>query len=57
MTFLTPEQLADMLATTERHVLDLARAERIPHTRIGRKIRFEQTAIEEWIKRNSVLVD
>lgn len=36
----TVEKVAEYLATTERHIMDLVRAGKLPARAVGRKIRF-----------------
>lgn len=47
---LTPEQLADSLQVRVRTVLDLARADRIPHIRIGVQKRFILDEVVEALR-------
>lgn len=39
---------ADLLGVPKSWVLAEARAERIPHVRLGRYVRFEADALREW---------
>jgi len=54
---LDAEATAELLGLSARQVRDLARAGRIPHTRIGRLLRFEPELIEEWIAAHRVEVE
>ena len=47
---LTPEQLAESLQVRVRTVLDLARADRIPHIRIGVQKRFILDEVVEALR-------
>lgn len=46
---LTADEVADLLPVTRSWVYAQAREERIPYVRLGRYVRFEQQAVEEWI--------
>ncbi len=48
---LTAEEVADLLRVTTSWVYAQSRAERIPHVRLGRYVRFRRDAIERWIAR------
>jgi excisionase family DNA binding protein len=51
-SYLTPQQVADMLQVDERTVLRWAQQDAsMPATRIGRVIRFETNALERWLAR------
>jgi excisionase family DNA binding protein len=41
-------QAAELLNVPPSWVLDEARADRIPHVRLGRYVRFDPEALEEW---------
>lgn len=45
--------VARRLATTERHVRRLVAERRIPFVRVGRFVRFNPTAIAEWVETNT----
>lgn len=45
---LTAEEAAELLAVPKTWVLSEARADRIPHLRLGRYVRFEAAALETW---------
>lgn len=45
---LTAEQAAALLSVPRTWVLAEARADRIPHVRLGRYVRFEADALEQW---------
>jgi excisionase family DNA binding protein len=42
------QEIAELLGTTRRHVLDLAGRDELPHVRIGRFVRFRRESIEQW---------
>ncbi len=41
-------QAADLLGVPKTWVLAEARADRIPHVRLGRYVRFDPDALEQW---------
>lgn len=45
---LTGAQAADLLGVPKTWVLAEARADRIPHVRLGRYVRFEPAQLEAW---------
>jgi excisionase family DNA binding protein len=45
---ITAEHAAELLAVPKSWVLAEARANRIPHLRLGRYVRFEAEALEGW---------
>jgi excisionase family DNA binding protein len=45
---ITAEDAAELLAVPKSWVLAEARANRIPHVRLGRYVRFEAGALEDW---------
>ncbi|HWG85516.1 MAG TPA: helix-turn-helix domain-containing protein [Deinococcales bacterium] len=45
---LNAEQAAALLNVPKTWVLAQARDDRIPHVRLGRYVRFEEDALEEW---------
>lgn len=45
---LNAEQAADLLNVPKTWVLAEARADRIPHVRLGRYVRFESDDLEAW---------
>ena len=46
---LTADEVAERLRMTRAWVYAETRAERIPHLRLGRYIRYRRAAIEDWI--------
>ena len=44
----TAEDVARLLSMTPAWVLAEARADRLPHYRLGRRVRFRLSEIEEW---------
>jgi hypothetical protein len=56
----TPEELAKHLQVKKRWIYDRTRqagAERIPHTKLGKYIRFDPNSVQfqAWLKRHEVL--
>lgn len=45
---LKPEDAAEMLGVPRGWVLTEARANRIPHVRLGRYVRFDPVELERW---------
>jgi excisionase family DNA binding protein len=45
---LKPEAAADLLGVPKSWVLSEARADRIPHIRLGRYVRFDAGELEQW---------
>ena len=45
---LTAEQAAELLAVPSSWLLREARADRVPHVRLGRYVRFDPQALESW---------
>ena len=50
MELLDAEAIAEMLGMTKDWVYAEARADRIPHIKLGRFTRFRREAIEDWIR-------
>jgi excisionase family DNA binding protein len=48
---LTADEVAGLLQVTAAWVYAQTRADRIPHVRLGRYVRFRQDAIEQWVAR------
>jgi excisionase family DNA binding protein len=46
---LTAAEVADVLGVTTRWVYAEARADRIPHIRLGRYLRFHPADLEHWL--------
>ncbi len=49
--------LAARLHDTPRHVRRLVADQRIPYVKVGHFIRFDPTAIADWLAGNSVLAE
>ena len=49
MKLLTVDELAEMLQVPKSWIYDRTRDDRIPCVRMGKYVRFEQTAIENWL--------
>lgn len=46
---LTADEVAALLRVTPGWVYAQTRADRIPHVRLGRYVRFRRDAIEQWV--------
>jgi len=53
-TALTVGEVAKILSVSERQVYKLAALEELPCFRVGGAIRFDPSAIADWIRRSSV---
>jgi excisionase family DNA binding protein len=51
---LTAEQVAEWLKATPRFVRRLVQQRRIAYVKVGRFVRFEASAVAEYIARNTV---
>ena len=47
---LTADEVAERLGMKTEWVWAQARADRIPHVRLGRYRRFRESAVEEWLR-------
>jgi excisionase family DNA binding protein len=47
---LKPEAAADLLGVPKSWVMAEARADRIPHVKLGRYVRFDAGELEDWWK-------
>lgn len=54
---LTADEVAALLRVTTAWVYAQTRADRIPHVRLGRYVRFRRDAIEQWVARIEVAGD
>jgi excisionase family DNA binding protein len=48
---LEAQDVADMIGMSKDWIYAEVRADRIPHVRLGRYVRFRPEAIEDWIRR------
>lgn len=48
MSLLDAEKAGDLLGVPSTWVLREARANRIPHVRLGRYVRFDEPVLREW---------
>ena len=51
---MTLREVADYLRVTEKTIYRLLRRGSIPATKVGHQWRFDKTAIDEWLQRDSV---
>lgn len=54
LPLMTVEATAAYLGTSPRHVQRLYRERRLPHVRVGGKVRFDRAALDEWIEQHRV---
>ena len=47
---LTAEEVAELTGMTKEWIWAQARADRIPHLRLGRYCRFREEAIDDWLE-------
>ena len=50
----TAAELADVLSMSAKHILKMAKEQRIPSYRIGGSVRFDPSATADWLERRSV---
>jgi excisionase family DNA binding protein len=50
---LDPDAAAEMMGVSRRWVMEAAKRDAIPHVRIGRFIRFDDEALQEWWRKRS----
>jgi len=48
MPLLEPQEAADLLRVPKSWIMAEARAQRVPHVRLGRYVRFEQDMLDAW---------
>jgi excisionase family DNA binding protein len=48
---LTPEEVAALLGFKVKTIYNWVYLRRIPHSKIGGKLRFDETVIREWMKK------
>ena len=53
----TPDDVCDLLKVTKDRLYDQVQARRIPHIRLGRKLRFRRAEVLAHIAANSVSVE
>jgi len=53
-TIYTAKELAEYLKVSERTVLDLARADKIPHYKVGKQWRFDPSEVWESLKPSTI---
>lgn len=51
---MTLQEMADYLRVTKKTIYRLLRRGKIPATKVGHQWRFDKTAIDEWLQRDSV---
>jgi excisionase family DNA binding protein len=50
----TAAELADVLSMSAKHILKMAKEQRMPSYRIGGSVRFDPSATADWLERRSV---
>jgi excisionase family DNA binding protein len=53
-TLMDVPKVAKFLGTTEKHIRKLVFEKRIPYTKVGKLVRFNQDKIEKWLKAHEV---
>jgi excisionase family DNA binding protein len=48
------DELADVLAMSQKHVLKMAKEQRIPSYRLGGAVRFDPGAVANWLEEKHV---
>ena len=51
---LTVEEVATLLRLSPRGVYNLVAARRIPHIKVGTRVRFKVEQVEEWLAEKTV---
>jgi excisionase family DNA binding protein len=46
---LLADEVASLLRVNKDRVYQLARDNQIPHVRVGRQVRFQESALKEWL--------
>ena len=49
-TYLTPDEVCKKLQIPMSTLYLLTRKKRIPHAKVGRRLRFEESTIDKWFK-------
>ena len=47
---LTVEEIASILNVKQSHIYTLTSQKRIPHIKMGKQLRFRESAINKWLK-------
>ena len=55
MSLLDINEAAERLGTTERHMRALIVDRKIPYIKVGRLIRFDPSALDEWIEAQTIM--
>lgn len=53
LTWLTVDELTDLLHISERHVRRLVSENRIPYTKVGARLRFNLARIQDWLDQDN----
>ena len=54
MKLLTPEQDCKKLQITKPSLYKLVHLRKVPHAKVGKRLRFEEERIEKWIQDKTV---
>ncbi|MDB9822856.1 helix-turn-helix domain-containing protein [Deltaproteobacteria bacterium] len=54
MKLLTPEQVCEKLQITKPSLYKLVHLKKIPHAKVGKRLRFAEEKIEKWIDEKTV---
>ena len=55
MSLLDIKEAAERLGTTERHMRALIANRKIAYIKVGRLIRFDPSALDEWIEAQTIM--
>lgn len=53
LTWMTLDELTELLHVSERHVRRLVAENRLPYTKVGARLRFNLARIQGWLDVNS----
>ena len=53
-TAMVAEDVADLLGLTRKHILKLAKMQRMPSYRLGGAVRFDPGKVADWLESKSV---
>lgn len=56
-SYLSASELCDYLKIKESKMRKMVLTKKIPHTKVGRHLRFSKEEINNWLEENSVKVD
>ncbi len=50
----TAAELAEIIGLSQKHILKMAKAQRIPSYRLGGSVRFDPSSVANWLEGRSV---